>query len=99
MDQAAENIQNVVTQTSSVSEEIRNVNDSTEHINNITRDLMRQSEKGIEAVGHLDRCINESGKLQQQVFDMVSALAARSDKIGTINQTISSIASRPTFWR
>lgn len=94
LDQAAENIQNVVTQTSSVSEEIRNVNDSTEHINNITRDLMRQSEKGIEAVGHLDRCINESGKLQQQVFDMVSALAARSDEIGTINQTISSIASQ-----
>lgn len=94
LDHAAEDIQNVVVQTSSVSDEIRDVNDSTEHINSITRELMLQSEKGIEAIAHLDRCINESGKLQKQVFNMVSTLAARSDEIGTINQTISHIASQ-----
>ena len=94
LDNEAEDTQNVMMQTNGVSEEIKGVADSTEHINKITKELMQQSENGIKAVEHLDSCIKESGELQKKAFDMVSTLSIRSEEIGTINQTISDIASQ-----
>ncbi len=94
LDNEAEDTQNVLLQTNSVSEEIRGVADSTEHINNITKELMQQSENGIDAVEHLNSCIKESVELQKKAFDMVSTLSVHSKEIGTINQTISDIASQ-----
>lgn len=94
LDSEAEETQNVLSRTNSVSDEVGDVMESTGNIYDITREMTEQSENGMKAVGHLKDCIDESDGLQKKAFEMVDLLSARSNEIGSINQTISSIASQ-----
>ena len=94
LDNEAFDTQNVMLETNGVSEEIRGIADSTEHISGITKELLQQSGNGIKAIEHLDNCIKESEKLQKKTLDKISSLSERSKEIGAINQTISDIASQ-----